>query len=664
MGAVSGFPHIFTPLRVGSVTVPNRLFVTAHSTQFVEEDPSGFHRWAVLGDRARAYYEDRAKGGFGLQIIGQTQVHPQAGTDRASSFSPEAQDAYRRIADACHAHGSKVFVQLNHNGRERGSTGPDMWEPMWSPSAIPAGHGEMTKPMDREDIAKLIAGFVTSARICRDAGMDGVEVHAAHPHLLGVWLVPAFNRRTDEYGGSLGNRLRLVLEVIEAVRQACGSQFAIGARINGAWTMPGGQPVEDTRVIAETLEATGQIDYLDVSGWPGIGSIGTPFGNLIEWAREVKQVVATIPVLGVGRVVRPEQAEDILARGDVDMVGMTRASIADPELPEKARSGRAAEVRVCVGAGQGCLMRNRERRPLTCQQNPSVGREAEWGIGTLSRSARDRHVLVVGSGPGGLEAAVTAGQRGHQVTLVERDGGLGGQVRLITRNPRREEFNRIVEWRVGQLGRLGVTVILSTAATRDWVLGIQPDAVVIATGSTPRTDGWYPAAPHLDHLAGFHRPHVATTWSALSGSCDDAGHVVVIDAHGYHHTADVVEYLAARSIRTTVICAAPIFAPEVDDHDRPDVMRALRDRPVELVTGAVVEAIGPTDVSVRDLFRARVRVVDAVDRVVLSTGQTAEDNLYQQLRGHVAAVHRVGDCVTPRGIEHAIFEGHKVGRSI
>jgi hypothetical protein len=188
--------------------------------------------------------------------------------------------------------------------------------------------------------------------------------------------------------------------------------------------------------------------------------------------------------------------------------------------------------------------------------------------------------------------------------------------------------------------------------------------VVIATGSVPSSDGWYPAAPHLNHLAGFDQPHVITTWSALSGSCDDAGHVVVIDAHGYHHTADVVEYLADRQVRTTVVSGAPVFAPEVDDQDRPDMMRSLQDGPVELMTGAVAEAIGPTEVFVRDLFRARVRVIEAVDRVVLSTGQTAVDDLYQQLTGHVATVQRIGDCVAPRGIEHAIFEGHRAGRSL
>jgi 2,4-dienoyl-CoA reductase-like NADH-dependent reductase (Old Yellow Enzyme family)/thioredoxin reductase len=658
------FPHIFRPLTIGSVTVANRLFVSAHNTQFVEDDPTGNHRWSVLGDRARAYYEDRAKGGFGLQVIGQTQVHPQAGTDRPSSYGAAATASYRAIAAACHRHGSVVFVQLNHNGRERGSSGPDSWAPLWSASSIPAGHGEMTKAMDADDIRALVAGFAAAARLCRDAGVDGVEVHAAHPHMLGEWLTPAFNHRVDEYGGSVGKRVRIVTEIVAAVRQACGADFVVGVRINGAWTMPGGQTLDEGVEIATTLAATGQIDFLDVSGVPTIGSIGTPFAGIVPWAEAVKRAVPGLPVFGVGRVVRPEQAEEILARGGVDMIGMTRASIADPELPAKARAGRAADVRVCIGAGQGCLMRNRDRRPLTCQQNPAVGREAEWGIGTLVPAARARRVVVVGGGPAGLEAAVVAATRGHQVTLFEQRTTLGGQVRLITRNARRAEFAQVVDVRAAQLARLGVDVRLGVEATVAAVAGERPDEVIVATGSRPRRDGWYAPTPHLVAVPGFDRPHVVTTWAALDGACDRAAHVAVIDAHGYHHTADVVEYLAAIGVRTTAIGAGALFAPGVDDHDRPDLSRALRAGPVELVTHAVVEAIDADAVVLRDVLRDRPRVVSDVDAVVLSIGQDPVDALFHALDGTVPSRRRIGDCVTPRGIEHALFEGHGAGREV
>ena len=653
--------HAFDPLPIGSITVANRFFVSAHATQFVEDDPSGFHRWSVLGDRARAYYEERARGGFGLQIIGQTQVHPQSGTDRPSSYGDAARRAYEAIAAACHRHDSKVFVQLNHNGRERGSSGPDAWQPLWSASSIVGGHGEMTKSMDRGEIAELVAAFAVAATMCRDAGVDGVEIHAAHPHMLGEWLTAAFNHRDDEYGGSLTNRLRIVVEIIHAVRAAVGRDFVVGARVNGAW-MPDVVPLEDGIEMARQLQATGGIDFLDVSGVPTIGSIGTEFGPIIPWAAAIKRALPETVVMGAGRVVLPEHAQAIIASGDVDMVAMTRASIADPELPNKARAGKGADVRVCIGAGQGCLMRNRDRRPLACQQNATVGREAEWGRATVTPTTAPRRVVVVGGGPAGLEAAVVAAEAGHAVTVFERDETLGGQVRLIVRNARRAEFDRIVEWRVARLHALGVQVRLGVDATADAIVTEGPDQVIVATGSQPRRAGR--GAGGSSGIDGADRPHVLTTWDVLDGACDGARHVVVIDGHGYHHSTDVVEYLAARGVRTSVVTSAPLFAPGIDDHDRPDLMRALRDRPVEFVVGSSVQSIGDDAVIVRDNYRGATRTLDDVDRVVLSIGQDPVDDLAAELRHRAIDVITIGDCVTPRGIEHAVFEGHRAGRAV
>lgn len=661
---MSDLPTLFQPIRLGSLTVANRLFTTAHATQLVEDDPTGFHEWSVLGARACAYYEERAKGGFGLQIIGQTQVHPQAGTDRPSSYGPVVVDRYRAIADACHRHDSAVFVQLNHNGIERGSTGPDAWEPMWTASSRPAGHGEMTKAMEAEEIAELVAAFAEAAVRCREAGVDGVEVHAAHPHMLGEWLTEAYNRREDGYGGTLERRLRLVVEIVDAVRRACGDDFVVGVRTNGAWEMPGGHTVAEGVEIATRLAATGQVDFVDVSGVPTIGSIGTPFGALVPWAAAVKEALPDLPVLTVGRIVRPEQAEEVVASGQADMVAMTRAAIADPELPRKAREGRGGEIRVCIGAGQGCLMRNRERRPLTCQQNPAAGREAEWGIGTLVAAEAPRRIVVVGAGPAGLEAAVVAAERGHDVTVLERAEEPGGQVRLIVRNRRRAEFAEVTDVRVRRLEALGVALRLGVAATVEDLVGLTPDAVVLATGSTPRRDGWYAVRPHERVLPGWDRPHVLTTWDVLTGAADGASHVAVVDAHGYHHTIDAVEHLAATGVRTTVVTAAPVIGPGVDDHDRPHVMAALRSAPVELCTTTVVESIEERSVVVRDAFRGGRRVLDGVDAVVLSCGQDPVDGLSEGLRAAGLDVERIGDCRAPRGVEHAVFEGHRVGRRL
>jgi 2,4-dienoyl-CoA reductase-like NADH-dependent reductase (Old Yellow Enzyme family) len=683
------FDELFQPIAVGGIEIANRLFVSAHNTQFTEPGPGPYEDWSVLGDRAVHYHATRAAGGFGLITIGQTQVHPQSGPERPAAYTDAAGAVFARIAGACHEHGTKVFVQLNQNGPEKSSSGPDSWEPAWAPTSLatgePQAHGEMSKEMDDADLAALVAGFVRSAGIARTAGMDGVEIHAAHPHLLGLWLTPGRNRRRDGHGGSLRNRARLVLEVLRAVRDACPRPFVVGVRTNGAWTVPGGQTLDEGVEIARLIRATGDADFLNVSGWPGIGSIGSPLGAMIPWARAVKQAVPDLPVMGIGRVVEPGQAAAIVAAGDADLVGMTRASIADPFLPAKARAGRAADVRRCVGAGQGCLMRNTDRHPLTCTQNPTVGREQEGTYETIGPAAVARPVLVVGGGPAGLEAAVVAAMRGHAVTLVERAGELGGQLRCIASVQRRREFLHVLGWRATQLERLGVDVRLGTDATVELVRAFAAGAgeagageagaaagrpaVVLATGSIPAPDGWYAARPDLDSIPGCDRPHVFGVRDALAGAVDGARHVVVVDGRGYYQSSDVVEYLAARGQRVSAVSSTGAFAEGLERNDRPSFVAAARRGGVEFHAWCVVDTIDADAVRLTDTLSGSPVALDAVDAVVLSLGDRVDDALWHALIGDGRIgdgldVYRIGDCVAPRGVEHALFEGHRLARQL
>jgi 2,4-dienoyl-CoA reductase-like NADH-dependent reductase (Old Yellow Enzyme family)/thioredoxin reductase len=676
------FDELFRPIAVGGVELANRLFVSAHNTQFTEPGSGPYEEWSVLSERAVDYHATRAAGGFGLITIGQTQVHPQSGHERPAAYNDAARDAFARIAAACHEHGTRVFVQLNQNGPEKSSSGPDSWDPAWAPTSLatgePQAHGEMSKEMDDDDIAALVAGFVRSARHAQAAGMDGVELHAAHPHLLGVWLTPGRNRRRDHHGGTLENRARLVLDVLRAVRDACPRPFVVGVRINGAWTIPGGQTVDEGVEIARLIRATGDADFLDVSGWPGIGSIGSPLGAMIPWARAVKQAVPDLPVMGIGRVVDPAQAAAIVAAGDADLVGMTRASIADPFLPAKARAGRVDDIRRCIGAGQGCLMRNTDRHPLTCTQNPTVGREREWTYETIGRADVARRVLVVGGGPAGLEAAVVAATRGHTVTLVERSADLGGQVRYITRVERRREFAHVVDWRATQLERLGVDVRLGVEASAELVYGFAAGAgaggddrpaVVLATGSIPVPDGWYAARPDLDAIPGSGLPHVHSVRQALGGAVDDRRHVVVVDGRGYYQSSDVVEYLAARGQRVSAVSSTGAFAEGLERNDRPSFVAAARRGGVEFHAWCVVDGIEAGAVRLTDTLTGSGRVLGGVDAVVLSLGDRVDDALWlalgdTDLVGNRLDVHRIGDCVAPRGVEHALFEGHRAGRAL
>jgi 2,4-dienoyl-CoA reductase-like NADH-dependent reductase (Old Yellow Enzyme family)/thioredoxin reductase len=666
------FDELFTPIALGGTEVPNRLFVSAHNTQFTDGPAGGYHEWSVLAERAAHYHATRAAGGFGLIVVGQTQVHPQSGPERPAAYNDAAGAGFARIAAACHEHGTKVFVQLNQNGPEKSHSGPDSWDPAWGPSSLatgePQAHGEMCKEMDAADIAALVDGYVTSARIAHAAGMDGVEIHAAHPHLLGIWLSPGRNHRRDGYGGSLANRARLVLEILGAVRRACPPPFAVGVRINAAWTAPAGQTLDEGVELARLLHATGDADFLDVSGWPGIGTIGSPLGFMIPWARAIRAAVPRLPVMAIGRVIDPAHAAAIVGAGHADMVGMTRASIADPFLPAKARAGSVADIRVCIGAGQGCQMRNTDGHPLTCTQNPTVGREAVWGYERLAPVTTPRDVLVVGGGPGGLEAAVVAAARGHRVTLLERGERLGGQVNHITRVDRRREFARVVDWRVGQLQRHGADIRLGTPATasvvRDFAARHENAAVVLATGSTPVPRGWYAPRPDLEMIPGAGAGHVFSCWDALAGTVDACDHVVVVDGRGYYQSSDVVEYLAQQGVRVSAVSSTGAFAEGIERNDRPAFVAAARAAGVEFHGWCVVDAIEARSVLLTDILSGAPRVLDHVDAVVLSLGSAVNDALFRELDGDGPELHRIGDCVAPRGVEHALFEAHRVGREL
>jgi 2,4-dienoyl-CoA reductase-like NADH-dependent reductase (Old Yellow Enzyme family)/thioredoxin reductase len=667
------FPHVFTPIQIGGVTLRNRLYMSAHTT-FSQTDPSGYGRWTALGERSAYYYAERAKGGFALLVAGALQVHPQGGSYRPGAYTPEARAFFEQISAGVHEHGARIFAQLNQHGRLKGGSGSDDWDPMWAPSVLPPVYhglphkvsGEMARAMTKEDIDDLVLWYGRSAYNAREGGMDGVEVHIGHTHLFSEWLMPAFNQRTDEYGGSLDNRMRFIVEALREIRRQTGEGFPIGVRMNLEWPMPGGLTLTDTAELAMKLEATGALDYISCTIFPGEKSMPTNRlapGFQIPKAAVIKQAVS-IPVLALGRIVDPAEAEKILADELVDMVGMTKAGIADPELPRKVMEGRLDDIRPCVGGQQGCFARIIADKPLSCTQNPAVGLEKDWGAGTIVPAATARRVLVAGGGPAGMEAAMIARMRGHDVTLYEKSDSLGGQIKLLGRIPFRDEFLGVVNWRRRQVEKLGVKVVLNTEVTPEMVLAENPDVVIVATGSTQRLHGWYPDTPGEPTIPGLDTARVFTATDVLEGRADDVRTLAVIDSIGYHQSADPFEYLANRGATVHGITSSFLFANDVLLVDRTLWLQGLRGKDVYFHHNTSVRAVRGTSLDLVDTMLGRTSTLEGIEAIVMSVGADVDDSLYQALKGRVDDLHVIGDAWAPRRIEQAIHEGHKLGREI
>jgi mycofactocin system FadH/OYE family oxidoreductase 2 len=651
------FQNLFSPQKIGKVEVKNRISFQPHLTNFAEH--------CMPSERHMYYWGERAKGGVGLITTEEMSVHP---TDTAyeklvEAFHPEVIPGFKKITDHVHQYDTRIFCQLNHNGQQ--CDGSISRLPVWAPSPMPdVLFREIPKEMEPEDIEEVCRYFGRSAVHVREGGFDGIELQFGHSSLARQFLSPLSNFRRDEFGGSLENRMRAPLKFIEAVRRAVGNDYTVGIRMCADEMIPGGLTLADVQEIGALFEASGLIDFMDLSIatfynlYLVEGSMHTPLGYTIPLAAGMRERIK-LPVFCTGRINDPVMAEKVLANGQADMIGMCRALICDPFLPNKAQEGRLEDIRYCIACNQGCIGRMGVNRTLGCVQNPAVGLEKQWGEGTLKPAPIKKKVMVIGGGPGGMWAAKMAGRRGHDVTLVERGEVLGGQVVTAMKGAGRDEFGVIIRNEREQVDKAGVRVEFGKEASAETVLAAKPDAVIVATGSLPK--------PHP--VGGADGPAVFNVWQVLNGEGELGEKVCLIDYDGHHRATATAEYLANQGKSVHIITSSLFIGAELGpSQDLYLTRQRLLQKGVSFTPDiAVMEVAGDKGAKVVKGFNVYSNVWNEwgpYDSLVLAMGQQVDDSLYFALKGKVKELHRIGDCVAPRKVDMAIWEGHKVGREL
>ncbi len=670
------FEHLFAPLKVGPMTLRNRIVVPPHGVSFT----SGFGNTI---ERVIDYHVERARGGAAMITMSNFVMPPswqQLGTwgdnlattpfgtlDMASD--PALLPAYRRLATAIHEQGATFVVQLNTTGRQYWATGMVAYGlPLVAPSPLPCPRmRQIPREMTIGDIEEFIETFAVAAANMQEAGTDGVEILAAQGYLLSEFLSPHTNQRTDRYGGTLENRMRFLVEALAAIRKRTGAAFALGVRMNGDDFAPGGLTLADTQEIAARLRATGLVDYLNISGmtyhqYPAwIADMAAPEATFADQAAAIRRTVPGLPICVVTRIGSPELGERLVASGQTDMVGMARALISDPELPNKARRGDSDDIRRCTYSNQSCSMGQTLGRGVGCLHNTAVGKEAQLGIGKMKPAARRKRVVVVGGGPAGMAAARVATERGHEVVLFEKDERLGGQNLMTQQIASRRGFAEVTRWQEHRLRKLGVEIRLGSAATIEAILTATPDAVIVATGSTPRRSGHSALRPDVPRLPGVEQANVLTVWDVFQNPDRVGARVLLIDEDPHLAGLYTAEHLADLGRQVEIVTADLLPLREMHINYMPEIYRRVRPKGVTIRTDTLVTGIDGSTVHGTDRYTNAARLITGIDTIVLAMGNEVNDGLAHALKGKVGELHIVGDCLAPRKIEEAILDGERAG---
>ncbi len=651
------YRYLWTPLQLGPVTTRNRIVFSAHLTNYaLDGKPTQQHA---------DYYAARAAGGAGLIITEEHSTHP---TDwpyekLIHGFHRDVIPGYRAITEAVHRHRVPIFAQINHNGGQASSMYSRL--PVWAPSPVADPlFREVPKAVTEAEIDEIIAGYAVVAEHCAEGGFDGIELQCSHSSIVRGFLSPATNKRTDEYGGSIENRARLLVRIVGAVRKVIGNRLALGVRICGDELIEGGTDIHDAVRIAEIAEATGQVDYINTS----IG-VATASLFMIEASMHIPPGYAMfipsafrkavdIPVVGVGRFKDPLQAERAIAEGHCDLVGIVRGQIADPDFAAKARAGNTDDIRLCLSCNQECVGRMGLNRWLGCIENPRTGREAQ-GVGTVHLTSKPKQVMVVGAGPAGLQAAIAAARNGHHVTVFEKTDQPGGQVRIAASVPNRAEFGDMIRNQVNECDRLGVKFEYGVGVWPGLVEERKPDHVIVAMGAEPARPWWVPGDAS----------NVADVREVIDGSAPNGGpqpgeSVVVIDEIGFHHATSAAELLADRGCTVEIVTNGMVVGQDLG------ITLDMENWWMRAYTKGIVQStdlvpMGLADGELTLLHHPTgVNQTRRPDWVVLAVPPNPVEWLYNDLKTAGVSVERIGDCLAPRRAHAAVVDGERAGASL
>ena len=677
------FQKLFAPGKIGSLGIKNRVVLPAIGLNFCQD--------RSLNERFLNFYEERARGGVGLIIVsahveytGERGYGSMDTTGMMGHVPSLADDSYlpgwKKLADVVHKHGAKLGVQLTHIGKFAHSSVLGGEQPV-SPSAI---HGNMTlthlpgeKPRELTvaEIKLIQRNIANTVKRAKSAGVDVVELNACSAYLIREFLSPLTNVRTDEYGGNLENRMRFLLELIGKIQETVGTDYPLIVRLSGSEYLPEGHTLDEMKIVAQALEKAGLHAISVVGGghetMVPLSPMAVPLGAFAYLAEGIKSVVS-IPVIVAGRINNPTTAENILRDDQADFVAIARGLLADPDFPNKAKDGRADDIRPCVACNQGCFDMLFEWQPVTCLFNPQVGYEKERQITPANKKKK---VMVIGAGPAGMEVSQVLALRGHTVSLYERAEQLGGQVNLSAVPPGREELANIPVYFSNQLNKLGVKVFLGQEVDAQLISREQPDVVVVATG----------ARPFVPDMPGINGKQVVTAWDVLEGTepvgkrvvvlgggsvgCETAIHLAEKGAMDANTLAFFRRY-GARDAQSaagstmkgkrevSVIEMRPRLGQDFGKGTRWVFMGDIKRLGIKVITKAEVTAI--TDEGVKVRIDDQEQLIPA-DTVVLAMGSKANNRLFTEISDKVAEVYLIGDAQKPRKTLDAIHEGFELG---